>query len=188
MNRPGGRLRSSVGRGEEGFTLVELTISTLLLLLGLALATQMLLESQRLLIRTAVENTRPSTSLLLTLLRRDVQHAVSASRGPEGGLVLEFPDRSQSRYRLESGCLGRSEAPRGEDFGATRCLHPGVQAWSWQRPSGRRVDFVITLREIDIGRGAQLISDLRLRPARPDTEVLTLSAAMRASGPRRGRW
>lgn len=175
---------------EAGFTLVEIAIAALLLMLGLLLAAQLLVESGQLLARAHARTLEQQPRLALELLRRDVRSALPPLAGPEGDdLRLRHRDEIVI-WRLREGCLERATSSLGASTEppATRCVLPGVAHWQWQAASPYRLDLQLVRRETETGRGFQLLDDLRRRPLESSLEPITLSVALRASGARRGQW
>lgn len=74
--------RSGAGGGEAGFTLVEILISLILLLLALGLASQLLIEGQQSLVDTAAEGVDAPAPLVVARLRGDVVSASSFAVTP----------------------------------------------------------------------------------------------------------
>src|SRR3954471_23650575 len=89
---------------QDGFTLVEMSIALVLLMLGLMLATQVLMETSQLFAETAGEAQDTPVPLVIARIRGDVQGAADASPllledgslgavdmvgGPEGQVIYE---------------------------------------------------------------------------------------------------
>ena len=66
--------------GRRGFSVVELLVSTVVLMLVVLIAVQMLSEAGRLLGRSQVELAEPSVKLATQWLRRDIQGASALGR------------------------------------------------------------------------------------------------------------
>jgi prepilin-type N-terminal cleavage/methylation domain-containing protein len=145
------RLRFDSG-GEKGFTLIEISIALLLLMLGLALAAQLLMETSKLFAETAGEAIDTPVPLVLARIRSDVQGSAAATPvlqvdgslaavtmvgGPEGKVV----------YTRQGTDLFRSVIPaNGEAPPPSSLLWRGVTAWSCQIVSGTAslVDLQVT--------------------------------------------
>jgi hypothetical protein len=144
-------------RRQAGFTALELLASTLILMLVMLIAIQMLGEAGRLLSSAQVELGEPSMELTRQWLRRDVQGASAlgglafqASSGalelrghPDGTLVYEKVGRD-----LERVVLG----PSGEQLGR-RIVLRRVSLWRWRTLSAGLVE-------------VQIVDARRERPAR----------------------
>ena len=183
------RVRES-SRREAGFTLIEVAIATLLLMLGLMLAAQLLVESGQLMARAHVRTLEQQPRLALELLRRDVRSARPPLADPGDGVLRLRHDDEIVIWRLRDDCLERGVAAPASPGSpvAARCLLTGVVRWQWQASTPYRLDVQVIRKSTETGSGFQLLDDLRRRPVESTLEPLTLSVALRASGARRGRW
>jgi prepilin-type N-terminal cleavage/methylation domain-containing protein len=137
---------------QDGFTLVEMSIALVLLMLGLAIATQVLMETSRLFAETAGEAQDTPVPLVIARIRGDVQGAADASPllledgslaavqmvgGPEGQVIYER--RGTDLYRRVLPTSGGEPPPT--------LLWRGVTAWSCQVvPGTRLLDLQVTYR------------------------------------------
>jgi hypothetical protein len=146
-------LRKDSG-GQGGFTLIEISIALLLMMLGLALAAQLLMETSKLFAETAGEAIDTPVPLVLARIRNDVQGsaavapvlqvdgslaAVTMVGGPDGEVV----------YTRQGTDLFRSVIPaNGDPPRPPSLLWRGVTAWSCQIVAGTTslVDLQITYR------------------------------------------
>jgi hypothetical protein len=148
MRRP---RQDSAGQG--GFTLIEISIALLLMMVGLLLATQLLMETSKLFAETSGEAIDTPVPLVLARIRGDVQGsaatapflrldgslaAITMVGGPEGEVV----------YAKQGTDLFRSIVPaNGDPPGPPVLLWPGVTAWSCQIvPGTSLVDLQVTYR------------------------------------------
>lgn len=172
---------------EAGFTVLELTIASVLFLLGLLLATQLLLESQRMLVHVAAEQRNVLPEYALRLLRRDLHNSreiLSPGLGWSGDqLLLRTRDGTgdvQVRYRLDGDCLERAVAEPGEEL-VGRCLLREVVSWRWRSLSTDLVEAELALTAQRAPRGSLLLSDPRLHRSQPSITRLRVTAAQRAA-------
>jgi prepilin-type N-terminal cleavage/methylation domain-containing protein len=105
-------LRRRRPRGAAGFTLVELLISLILLALAMALAAQLLVESQQMFVDTAAESADAPAPLAIARLRGDVVTASSAAvvpswTGKGERLVLSGHPAGEVSYEQEGSALVR---------------------------------------------------------------------------------
>jgi type II secretory pathway pseudopilin PulG len=101
------------GRRDTGFTLVEALVSLLLLLLVLAMAAQLLGETQQMLADAAREALDPAAALIATRLRVDVLGASGAVAAQNPDLSCAFVELTGNPegpvvYHLAGGALVRS--------------------------------------------------------------------------------
>jgi len=141
-----------VRRGNSGFVLVELLIASILLLLALALAAQLLMESAEQLVDSAGDQADPTVPQLLDRLRGDVLASSGYTDCDVDRLVLTGHPAGQVLYQREGGFLHRAifaadGTPRGEGVPwrgviSWRCRSLGphlvrldlqYQAWAWRR-------------------------------------------------------
>ncbi len=114
---------SEPARGARGFTLVEVLIALVLLILALALAAQLLEESAQRLAAVQGEATEPPADLLLARLRGDVRAAASLAVLPDGALRLDGHPAGTVVYRRLGSELRR------EVYGADGELAAATPAW-----------------------------------------------------------
>lgn len=98
---------------QAGFTLVEVLVSLVLLILVLSIAAQLLGETQQMLVDAAREARDPAAALIATRLRVDVQGAAGAVAAPSPELAcayLELVGNPEGVifYQLAGGGLVRS--------------------------------------------------------------------------------
>ncbi len=100
-------------RWEEGFTLLELMVSMLLMAVAVTIAAELLGETQQMLVDAGREALDPPAALIAKLLRADVQGAAGAVAAQNPDLscaFLELAGRPPGPifYRLVAGNLVRS--------------------------------------------------------------------------------
>ena len=173
--------RGSRRGGQAGFTLVEAMIASLVLLLGMAIATDLLLEAVRVTAVAGVRARDPGPELAADRLREDLRTA-----RPPGGfpvpvwtslpLGLDRPYAPDVTWDLEGDRLVRVAAGPGGPV--SRPYLDGVVSARWRTwPPGRYEVLVIAVREspafVSAARG-------RMVEARPVT--IRLLVAPRGEG------
>ncbi|HSM13368.1 MAG TPA: prepilin-type N-terminal cleavage/methylation domain-containing protein [Thermoanaerobaculia bacterium] len=172
-------------RAQAGFTLVELAVSTLLLLLVLVIAHGLLVESARILRASAERALRPEARLALRQLGRDIRAAPPRSTGPlwtSAPLDLALPEGVGRWERAGESLVRRRFAPDGSNLGA-RPMLDDVVAFRWRTP-------VPGLLEVEVVRRAPVGSpELRAATAlwARDGEALERTVVV-ASSRRGGIW
>lgn len=134
------RVRSSARR-EAGLSLVELLVALIILLIGLALASEIGFRARALLARSTRDGLRPPIGAALGRLRTDVKGATSfdlpLAAAPSGWteerLVL-YGDRGTVRYQMAAGALDRVVLRPGGLEARLPLVRDGVD-WRW-RPLG----------------------------------------------------
>ena len=120
-------------RREAGFTLIELVVATLVLLLGVVLACDLLDESGRVLHHSVRRARDPWTLLGAELLRNDLRSADPARvSGSPSELVVQTADGEVTWMRQ-----GR-ELVRSVEGGSTYVLLHEVRDFGWRRLPGSR--------------------------------------------------
>jgi prepilin-type N-terminal cleavage/methylation domain-containing protein len=144
-------LRNEGAQG--GFTLIEILIALVLMMLGLLLAAQLLMETSKLFAETSGEATDTPVPLVLARIRGDIQGSAAASPvlQVDGSLaaitMLGGPD-GEIVYAKQGTDLFRSVIPsNGDPPKPPSLLWRGVTAWSCQIVSGTSVvDLQVTYR------------------------------------------
>lgn len=121
---------------EAGFTVIELLVSTVVLMLVMLIAVQMLAEAGRLLASAQVELAEPSVNLTTRWLRRDVQGASTLGQtaflATHDPLELRGHREGILRYERVGSDLDRViVAADGTEIGR-RTLLRGVSDWRWR--------------------------------------------------------
>jgi prepilin-type N-terminal cleavage/methylation domain-containing protein len=120
--------------GQGGFTLIELSISLAILLLALAIASQLLMETSQLFAESAGESLDTPVPLVIARIRADVQGAAAAYPvldvdGSLVQIVLEGFDR-QILYGMAAGNLYRTMQFDDGSPEQITLLWRGVTGWS----------------------------------------------------------
>jgi prepilin-type N-terminal cleavage/methylation domain-containing protein len=169
-------------RPDSGFTLVELLVSLLLVLLALALAAQILVESSQMLADAAAEQLEAPLPLATARLRSDILGAASFTVLDGGDrLLLEGHPAGTVLYERAGDELRRIVLDAGGEPLGESVLLRGVAAWRCQGSGSRLVAVTIRYR-----RRAIRPSPLQTLPAhgRPGGEerTETLLLAPRGAG------
>ena len=131
------------GSRQAGFTLVELLIAMVLLVLALAIAAQLLLEASKLFAETSGEALDTPVPLAIARIRNDIQSAVSVAplRDEEGELIQVAIQgyAGQIFYSLDGDTLYRTFVPRDELPQDPAPLWHGVTGWSCDRIPGTKL-------------------------------------------------
>lgn len=127
------------GRGGAGFSLVELLVALVILLIGLALAAEIGVRARAILARSVRDALHPPIAAVLARLRTDVQGAErfdppgfsSPSGWTEERLVLRGAPGTVV-YRMESRVLERVVLDeKGEETARLPLVRDGA-AWRWR--------------------------------------------------------
>jgi prepilin-type N-terminal cleavage/methylation domain-containing protein len=128
------RRRRTRRAGRSGFTLIELTISLAVLLVALALASQLLMETAQLFAETSGESLDAPVPLVLARIRADVQGSVGAYPVLDGHGALEkvvIQDLGrQIVYGRAGGDLYRTLVLDDGSPPRTALLWRGITGWS----------------------------------------------------------
>ena len=185
---------TAIGRSEGGFSLLELVVAGGLLALALLMASQILLESQRLMTRTNRSLVGDSDAFASALIEADLRAGsyvtLSSPEVLAGEWVqepLEILKRSGERivYEQSDGSLvRRSIDATGAETGA-RTVQRTSERWTWRALNRRLFEVRIERRVPSVPRGAALLQDRERRVER--TEEVIVRAYLRDRGGRR-RW
>ena len=141
MRRPDPGRRS----GAAGFTLVELLVSLFLLLLALALAAQLLVESSQMLADAAAEQVESPLPLAVARLRADIVGAASFTL-LDDRLLLEGHPAGTVLYEMTGDELRRIVVDAaGEPLGESVLLR-GVAGWRCSEAGPRLLAVAIRYR------------------------------------------
>jgi prepilin-type N-terminal cleavage/methylation domain-containing protein len=124
--------------GQAGFTLIELAVSLALLLLALAIAAQLLMETSQLFAETSGESLDTPVPLVIARIRGDVQGSVGAYPvvdPVDGALIAVVIQGIGERisYRKVGPALYRTVEPFDGSTKHTALLWRGVTDWSCQQ-------------------------------------------------------
>ena len=166
--------------GQRGFTLLELTVSLVILGLVLALAAQLLAETQLAFVTVTRENRAPAPQLAAQWLRDDLRAAralgENASWVPSSDPLWLLRGEGWVSYELVDGSLVRTAYDLTNLPGARRAILGDVLSWSWRRPAGSLVEVVIVHQE-PMARLLRVSADLRRQAS--ETRTLRLRIAQR---------
>jgi len=181
VNRAGGATRRR--RAAAGFSLLELTISFLILIVALALAAQLLLAAQRQLIRGSARLVAPPAALWAEQLRLDASTATAVAAAGStwraSPLELAYGDGRRVRYRNDDRRLLRQAWRQGEATPSSgRPMVASVDGFHWRvLPGGLR-----PLLEVEVVyRRPGLVSSTR-RGGPPRLDRRTVRVALRDVG------
>lgn len=121
-------------RAVRGFTLIEVLVSLVLLMLAFALAAQLLMETSQMLADAAGEQIESSVPLAVARLRGDVLGSSSFTvlNDPDGGpprLLLEGHPAGAVLYEKDGGEIHRLLLDDAGKPGAESVLLRGVRGW-----------------------------------------------------------
>lgn len=169
-------------RAESGFSLIELLVALLLLLLIFALAGQLLVESGRIHAAVARDLRSVDDDLALRLLRADLRAGVPVSEWPvlwsSEPLVLRDGERAIA-WAVDNERLIRAEAQEDAPL-AERVQLDGVLALRWRVPFPGLVDVEIVRRRPERAPLARALS-AEWRRQGETLESASLSIAARRS-------
>ncbi len=167
-------------RRPAGFTLIELAVSLVIVGLVLALAAQLLGETQLAFVTVARENRGPAPQIAARWLRQDLRAARAlaedASWLPSSRPLWLLRAEGWVSYELRDGALVRTAYDLANLPGPPRPLVGGVESWTWRRPAAGLVEVVIVHQE-PLARLLRLPADLH-RPA-SQSRALRLVIAQR---------
>lgn len=169
--------------GAAGFSLIELVVAMLLLLLVLALAGQLLVESGRIFSAAARELRSDDDDLALRWLRADLKGALPVEIwNPEWSsepLVLLDGGRALA-WAADEGRLLRAEAAEAGAAPTERVLLEGVVAFRWRVPTLGLIEVEIVRRRAEHAPLARVMS-AEWRRRGETLEAASLSIASRRS-------
>jgi hypothetical protein len=144
-------LRSTGAQG--GFTLIEISIALVLMMLGLLLAAQLLMETSKLFAETSGEASDTPVPLVIARIRGDVQGSAAAApvllaNGSLAAITMVGGPEGEVVYAKQGTDLFRSIVPsNGDPPKPPALLWRGVTAWSCQIvPGTNLVDLQVTYR------------------------------------------
>lgn len=170
----------------RGFTLVELLVALAVLLLVLLLAGQILLESQRMLLRTAAELEGGPTELAISLLESDLQSARSIANPrllwTGAPLRLEGHPDGRLRWEVRDSRLERVLSDARDRDLERRVVVREVVTWRWRSIPPRLVDVALGVARTRAPRGPALLA--RGAGTRRELREESLRVALRGAGGR----
>lgn len=150
MSRPSHDPRAV--RAARGFTLVEVLIALVLLMLALAIAAQLLEESAERLATVQGEATEPPADLLLARLRGDVRAAASLAVLPDGALRLDGHPAGTVVYRRLGSELRREVYDAGGELAAETPAWRNVVGFESVALSDKLAAVALSYRRRRLGR------------------------------------
>ena len=124
---------------EAGFTLVELAVATIVLMVALFIASEMLDQSGRLLQHSVRRAQDPYTLLARELLRNDVRGASAPSACvDEPGWPQHGELKLVDGLRLATWSVDEGRLVRSETGGVARPFLAGVRSFTWKCYGGPR--------------------------------------------------
>ena len=168
-----------------GFGLVELAVATALLLVGLLLASGLLLRSQITANRVVAELSDPQPSYATARLRRDLEGAVVAPASlfgwQSGRLEVVDGEGDRIAWEVVGTTLHRQRLDGGGDEEVAQPVLQDVVGWRWRRAAPRLMDVEIRFRARDAS-GAVLLDARRTWRAAPIEKRRLLRVAIRRGG------
>ena len=160
-------------RGEAGFTLIEICISMALLLLALALAAQILLETSQLFAETSAEALDAPVPLVITRMRADIlgSTGVIPILDEEDHLIAVAVQGFGQRivYQKDGENLFRTVVPlNGDPPEKPMLLWRGVTGWDCQILKGNLVELEVSYRRHTVPRSPLPTQPGTKRPLREE--------------------
>ena len=142
---------------QRGFTLVEMAIALVLLIVGLLIAADLLMETAQLFAETSGESLDTPVPLVVARIRGDVQGGtgVVTVRNDDGSLQLVVVQGlgQQIIYEKRGETLERRVIVAGAPPRGAETLWRGVAAWSCRTlPGTRLVQFSVSYRRRAVAR------------------------------------
>ena len=173
------------GNRQRGFTLIEMVVTTGVLVVAIVLASQVLLEAQlEMNLRTA-ESSDPNLRFASERLRRDIESATGVAgldnEWRQGALSLSFSNGRRVRWSFDGVDLLRIvEDPAMEEEVRIVVLRE-VVSWRWRRVAPRTVD--VHLRRLQRqATGPALVGARRSWAPSTETRDVWLRVGLRAGG------
>jgi prepilin-type N-terminal cleavage/methylation domain-containing protein len=137
--------------GQKGFTLVELSIALVLMIVGLLIAADLMMETSQLFAETSAEALDTPVPLVVARIRGDVQGGtgVSEVRRYDGSLaqVVIQAAGEQIVYDQVGDMLTRTVTVAGSPPGKPQTLWRGVAGWDCQTlPDSRLIHLSVRYR------------------------------------------
>jgi prepilin-type N-terminal cleavage/methylation domain-containing protein len=172
-------------RRDHGFSLLELAVSLVVIAMVLALAAQLLGETQLAFVTVARESRTPSQHLAAEWLRRDLRASRAVGEGsswvPSSGALWLLRGEGWISYELRGRDLVRTAYDLTNLRGPSRPILGDVVGWSWRQPAAGLVEVSVVTEE-PLARLLRVRADLR----RPATEARTLRLLISQRGVRIG--
>jgi len=168
----------SSGRRQAGFTLVEMLISLALLMLVIALAAELMMESSQLLADSAAEQRDAPVPLIISRIRGDVL-AASSFGGAQGRLLLFGHPQGTVQYEKVGDELRRAVVDDHDRLEGETIVWRQVEAWGWSGVGmpGASLEMLkldVTYRRRTARSGLAVLPGNRRPPTELRTETLFL--------------
>jgi prepilin-type N-terminal cleavage/methylation domain-containing protein len=190
MTRPGGL---TACRREDGFSLIEMVVSMLVLAVAMTIAAELLGETQQMLVDAGRQALDPAAALIATRLRADVQGAATAVAVQNPNLSCGFLElfghpTGPIVYRLVGGDLVRSVLGAGGAPLGSAVLLRG--ATSFHCATSSLGGPTVVLLSYSYGRSRTRRSPLMLVPSlwAPAQEVVRENLILTPRGAGLGTW
>lgn len=175
---------------QDGFSLLELTIATTIMLFVIMIGSQVLLESQRLLVRSNREFLNNLPSMSLAILRADIYNAqeltgIETTPWVSVPMVLKARKGTAVYTIIDGGCLEREWFNQDHISLGARCVLRDVQGFSWRFVADSLIEVRVEIRETEEPSGIARLDEIRKRKGGFETRAYSLSAYGRGS--RKGR-
>jgi len=146
-------------RAQGGFTLIEVSIALVLMMLGLVLASQLLMETSKLFAEISGESADTPVPLVISRIRGDIQGSAAAApvflaNGSLAAITMVGGPEGEVVYARQGTDLFRSIVPsNGDPPKPPALLWRNVTAWSCQIvPGTGLVDLQVTYRRRSLPR------------------------------------
>lgn len=173
----------AAGFTTAGFTVVELLISMALIVLALALAAQLLLESQRTFALAGRASLEPRAGQAVAWLTADVHAASWARSAADGALLLTGHPEGTMRWERQGETVWRTVIGADGKVRSRRPILERVIVWSWSW-DGDLLSAVLAYRR---GPALRYVTTPELPPEVVREERLVLQLHPRGQG-RWNRW
>ena len=177
-----------------GFSLVELVVALAVGMVGLMVASGILIQAHRMLAQSSVHALSPVADLAILRLRADLQGAAGVDPGPGTGgpapagwsrsrLALIRSDGGSVVYENRRGRLVRSVDPAGGESGPRfgSPILDGVVSWRWRRSAPRLVTVELIFERPGPGAG-RIVDPARRGRGRGERITVRMTAALRGGG------
>ena len=152
--------RTACRVGERGFGLLELLVAVALVLMGMALASSLLVRSQIAASRSIAALRNPQPQFASVRLRRDLESgSIESPWLPgwrSGALILRRSGGERIAWRFEGTTLRREQLNEDGRASVVQVVLRDVESWRWRQPIPGLVDAEIRFRALDAS-GAVLL-------------------------------
>lgn len=181
--RPVERLREGLSGG--GFSLLEIIVATAVLLLGILLASDLMLRSQIVANRVVAELRDPQPAYAATRLRHDLEGAAAAPAGlfgwQSGRMAVVTGEGERVGWEVVGTTLHRQQLDGAGRVLVAQAVLQDIVGWRWRRTAPRLMDVEIRFRSRDAS-GTVLVGAPRTWRAAPIEKRRLLRVAIRRGG------